>query len=154
MSAATEEMARISEHAARVEKLKAAHQVHNMRVAGYTFLRIAQAMGITSSKASSLHRVYVEYLRELDELGAMDDAHRLQDQRYEALLNRVWTDAMHGDTGAIEQARRILDSISAREARVTAMITKSDGKGNSMTLIAEGSTEDYIRSLQELGKSQ
>ena len=111
-------------------------------------------MGLTADKAASLHRVYVEYLRELDELGALDDAHRLQDQRYEDLLTRVWTDAMHGDATAISQARRILDSISAREARVTAMITKSDGKGTSMTLIAEGSTEDYIRSLQELGQSR
>lgn len=147
-------MERVSEHKARVERLKAAHQVHNMRVKGYSFVKIASAMGLTADKAASLHRVYVEYLRELDELGALDDAHRLQDQRYEDLLSRVWTDAMHGDATAISQARGILDSISAREARVTAMITKSDGKGNSMTLIAEGSTEDYIRSLQELGQSR
>lgn len=150
----SEELARVAEHAARVERLTAAHQVHRMRLAGYSFLKIAQSMGITAGKASSLHRVYVEYLRELDELGAMDEVHRLGDQRYEALLSRVWTDAMHGDQWSIQEARRILDSISAREAKVTAMITRSDGKGGSMTLIAEGSTDDYIRSLQELGKAR
>lgn len=154
VSAATDELARVAEHAARVEKLKAAHQVHNMRLAGYPFVRIASAMGLSATKVASLHRVYLDYLRELDELGAIDDAHRLSDQRYEALLSRVWADAMHGDMTAIKEARAILDSISAREARVTAMITKKDDQGNSVTLVAEGSTDDYIRSLQALGKAQ
>lgn len=154
LAAATEEMERAAEHKARVDRLKLAHKVHTMRVQGYTFVRIAMALGLTADKASSLHRTFLEYLRELDELGAVDEARRVQDERYETLLNRVWIDAMHGDMSAIARAQSILDSISAREARVTAMITKSDGKGTTMTLIAEGSTEDYIRSLRELGSPQ
>ena len=85
-------------------------------------------------------------------LGAtvMEAGRRLQEERYEALLSTVWGRAMGGDLNAVRECRLILDSIEHRNERVTAMFTKTNDAGDTLTLVARGSTEEYIAALREM----
>ena len=143
---------RIGEHRRKMDRLKEAQNVHAMRVAGVSYSRIAQSLGLAAKGATDLHMEYLEYLRELETLGSVAATRQLQDERYESLLSSVWDLAMQGDLNAVKECRAILDSITAREAKVTAMIS-ADGTNKKVTLIAEGADDAYIRALQSLGNS-
>lgn len=142
---------RIAEHKAKTDRLKEAALVHEMRVAGISYARIAKRLGITPVGVSDRHQEYLTYLRELEALGSIATTRQIQDERYETLLSSVWDLAMQGDLNAVRECRAILDSISAREAKVTAMVSKSEG-GSSVTLIAEGADDAYLRALQTMGQ--
>ena len=142
----------IAAHQDLTTRLKVAHEVHDLRLSGMSWDKIARKVGLTSRATTILHSEYIAHLRELDVLGALDDARRTQDARYESLLTGIWDRALDGDLNAVREARAILDSISNREMKVTAMITKSAPDGSTATLVAEGSTEDYIRALQEMSQ--
>ena len=142
--------ARAAEADERTQRLQMAARVHQLRVEGVPYTRIARELGLVSAtRASELHSVHVDYLRELEGLGAADAHRRVQDQRYEDLLGSVWSDAMGGDLAAVRECRAILDSISSREAKVTTMISRTEGSGR-VTLVAEGASDEYIRALREM----
>lgn len=149
--AASTSLERLDEHKKRMARLKEAELVHRMRMAGDSYTRIAYALKVTGTKAAVLHREHIEYLRELEVLGALEANRRVQDERYEALLGTVWNTAMTGDLNAVRECRQILDSITAREAKVTALITRTDGD-STVTLIAEGSSDDYIKALEGMSR--
>lgn len=138
---------RIAEHRRKTDRFKEAANVHAMRLAGITYSRIAQRLGISANGAADMHQDYLSYLRELEQLGSVASTRQVQDERYETLLSSVWDQAMQGDLSAVRECRAILDSISAREAKLTTMISQSS-EGSTVTLIAEGSDDAYIRALQ------
>ena len=132
------------------ERLRKAGQVHQMRLEGLPLHVIAKRLKITAEDCVIMHKEHIDSLRQLEALGAAEAARRVQDDRYEALLSSVWSDALGGDLAAVKECRMILDSITAREAKVTAMITKDDAGNSTATLIAEGATEDYIEALRRM----
>lgn len=143
---------RLEEQRKRADRLREAELVHQMRVAGKSYTAIASALHVSANKASTLHREHIEYLQELDHLGALEASIRVQDDRYEALLGAVWDRALGGDMFAIKECRQILDSITAREVKVTAMITKTNDNGDQTTLVAEGSSGEYIKALEGMSR--
>jgi hypothetical protein len=140
---------RLDEHRKKAARLKEAELVHRMRMAGESYGHIAVALKMGVHKVAQLHREHIEQLRDLEALGALEANRRVQDERYEALLTTVWSRAMNGDMDAIKECRQILDSITARESKVTALITRTDGD-SQVTLVAEGSSDDYIRALEAM----
>jgi transposase-like protein len=141
----------MAEHRRKTDRLKEAAIVHEMRVSGISYSRIARTLGLSPKGAADTHQEYLEYLRELESLGSVEANRRVQDERYETLLSVLWTQALSGDLASVRECRAILDSISAREARITAMVT-DEGQGKRVTLIAEGADDAYIRALQEMTK--
>lgn len=135
---------------AHEKEMAQAEAVYLMRLEGKTYSEIAIAMGMARSEAASLNHKHVDRLRELDALGFAANSSRLQDDRYEALLQQVWAQAMTGDLAAVRECRQILDSISARQDRFTALITKRNEDGGEVTLIASGSTEQYVQALRSM----
>lgn len=131
------------------QRLHDASLVHRMRQGGRSYVDIAAALRITPHKVTALHREHLDYLRELEALGSADANRTVQDHRYEALLATVWDQAMAGDMAAVRECRAILDSITAREVKVTALITKDGDDGRRTTLVAEGATAAYIQALRE-----
>lgn len=125
-------------------------KVHQLRLEGVGYLRIAQMLGLAHQRTAELHSRHVQRIRELEALGAVDAARSVQDERYESLLSAVWAQALTGDLAAVKECRQILDSITAREAKVTAMITQDDDGKKSSTLIAEGATDAYIEALRRM----
>lgn len=142
---------RMDEDARRRAELELAEKIHTLRVEGRSYTSIAKQMGLTWRGATKLHTQHLDRLRTLEELGATEVSRRLQEERYEALLTTVWGRAMTGDLAAVREARMILDSIDARSARVTAMFTKTTDD-TSLTLVAKGSTEEYIEALKRLSE--
>lgn len=142
---------RAVERKEQAERLKLGARVHEMRLAGKSYLQIAKEMDMAPARSAELHREHVDVLRQLETLGAMDAYRSVQDQRYEALLSTLWDDAMNGDMDAVRECRRILDSITAREAKVTMLVSRNED-GAKTTLIAEGSTADYIEALRRMGQ--
>jgi hypothetical protein len=135
----------------RAKRLRDASRVHQLRLSGMPYTQIAAELGLSMYGVNELHREHLNLLRELEALGAADAQRRLQDDRYEALLHTVWGSALSGDVVAIREARMILDSITAREVKVTAMLQRTDPKGETVTtLIAEGSTDEYIEALKRM----
>jgi predicted transcriptional regulator len=131
------------------DALQMAEKIHELRLQGQSYATIAKRLEITPSATMRVHGIHLTQLQELDRLGAAAASRRVQDERYETLLAAVWTQALDGDLAAIKECRAILDSISNREFKVTAMIEQHDGD-TRRTLIAEGSTEQYIEALKEM----
>jgi hypothetical protein len=140
------------EHAKLSARMREAELVHQMRVEGHSYARIAKSLRISQLTAGRLHREHLERLRELESLGALEASRKVQEERYETLLAAVWKQAMAGDLAAVSQCRQILDSITSRELKVTAMLTNDDGDGKTVTIVAEGSSDEYINALREMGQ--
>lgn len=145
--AVVQEILRADEQRKHADRLRDASLVHEMRLEGHSYLKIAKALKIAPERVKALHVEHIDHLRELEALGAAEASRRVQDDRYEALLMAVWRDAMGGDLAAVRECRQILDSITAREAKVTALITRETDNGRT-TLVAEGATADYIQALK------
>jgi hypothetical protein len=142
---------RMDEDARRRAELELAEKIHQLRIEGVSYDRIAKRMRMDWYSITGMHRRHLDRLRHLEELGATEVSRRLQEERYESLLSTVWGRAMTGDLNAVREARMILDSISARSERVTAMFTKTTDD-SSLTLVAKGSTEEYIEALKRLSE--
>jgi hypothetical protein len=142
---------RMDEDARRRYELELAEKVHQMRVEGISYERISKQMGLSWRKTAGLHNQHLDRLRALEELGATEVSRRLQEERYEALLTTVWGRAMTGDLHAVRECRLILDSIDARTEKITAMFTRTTDD-SSLTLVAKGSTEEYIEALKRLSQ--
>lgn len=142
-------IARVLEESDQHRAAQLASMVHQMRVRGLSYTTIAKRLRLTPARTSSLHREHLAGLRALDAMGAMEADRRVQDERYETLLRYLWAGVEAGDLNYMKEARALLDSITAREVKITAMITASDpDTGTRTTLIAEGSTEEYIEALR------
>lgn len=131
------------------QRLHDAALVHRMRCSGRSYVEIAAALRLTPAKVTVLHKEHLEHIRELEALGSADANRVVQDSRYESLLASVWDQAMEGDMAAVRECRAILDSITSREVKVTALITKDGEDGRRTTLVAEGATADYIAALRD-----
>lgn len=94
--------------AQEVESKKREAEALRLRAAGAPYSRIAEQLGFSSAAGA-----YKAFRRGVNRLGAEEarEALFLANERYQAMLLRVWPQAMEGDQAAIECALVILDRI-------------------------------------------
>jgi DNA-binding CsgD family transcriptional regulator len=95
----------------KANKVALTEKALEMKKAGLSYTQIANRLGIGRSTA---HKYITE---ELNKLAAMnrdkaEALRELQNERLEKLLVVTMTKATGGDMGAVEKARRIIDSIT------------------------------------------
>lgn len=117
-----------------------------MRLGGYTYQQIADALGYSSRSAA-----YAVVQR------AMDNAHmdtvkmhkQLQVSRYEFMLGLLWPQVAMKDPGAMQQALAVMDRL---ERLLGLQQLREDGDVGNLstpqTIIASGDKEEFMRAMQ------
>ena len=94
-----------------IESASTAIKALEMRKAGASYQQIANTLGISKTMAHKhVKKALAELSKQNQQLAQTYRA--MQVARLEALLAGIYTKATKGDLGAVEKARRVIDSIS------------------------------------------
>jgi len=122
----------------RVAIAERERQALELRKAGATYERIAQALGLSERGGAwkLVHRALEQTLQE-----PSDELRRLESERLDALLRALWPAAMDGKGYAVERCLQIMD----RRAKMLGLDAPSR---SSVTVVTEDVVDAEIRRLE------
>ena len=119
-------------------------RAYRMRRDGVAWWDIAEALGISEHVASGLVSDRISTAANLVDIGQRRTLLALELDRLDQLQQAVWTDAIGGDTRAVDTCLRIID----KRAKLLGLENTSGQTVTNNTIVVPGNTVEYVAALR------
>ena len=134
----------LAEAEARERRNQMAIRAHQMRREGVPWWDIAEALGITEQAASLLVSERIAAAADLVDVGQRRTLLTMELDRLDQLQRAVWTDALGGDTRAVETCLKIID----KRAKLLGLENANGQTVTNNTIVVPGNTVEYVAALR------
>jgi hypothetical protein len=124
-----------------------AYQAYQQHLAGKDWEEVAKKLGYANGKTAQVEvRQYITRAAVQMDMAKREEVLHLEMARLDALQNALWDDAMEGDTKAVDSVLRVM----GHRAKLLGLELVAAGAQDvtSRTVIIQGDSEEFIRSLQ------
>jgi len=124
-----------------------AYQAYQLHLGGKDWEDVAIRLGYANGKTAQVEvRQYITRAAVQMDTAKREEVLYLEMARLDALQSALWDDAMEGDTKAVDSILRVM----GHRAKLLGLelMAGVDTSVTSRTVIIQGDTQDYIRSLQ------
>lgn len=123
-----------------------AYQAYKLHQAGEDWEQVASILGYANARTAQVSvRTYIQRAAaEMDEQ-RREEVLSLELSRLDALQAALWDKAMLGDTKSVDSILRVMTS----RAKLLGLDLTPTTNVTSKTVVIQGSTEDFIKALQE-----
>jgi hypothetical protein len=130
-----------------------AYQAYQMHLGGKDWEEVAKVLGYANGKTAQVEvRQYITRAAVQMDMAKREEVLGIEMARLDALQSAVWDAAMDGDTKAVDSVLRVM----AHRAKLLGLelIAQGNGTVNHNTVVVQGDTQDFIRSLQLVNGGQ
>ena len=124
-----------------------AYQAYQLHLQGKDWEQVARTLGYANGKTAQVEvRQYITRAAVQMDMAKREEVLGIEMARLDALQDAVWDDAMEGDTKAVDSVLKVM----AHRAKLLGLELLAQGTGtvNHNTVVVQGDTQDFIRSLQ------